>query len=62
MRSGSAGWRRGTSRPACCWCKEAQGVVSDLTGGPNMLDTGHILAANDALHPQLLKIFKSTKV
>ena len=38
--------------------KEAQGTVSDLTGGPNALDTGHILAANDALHPQLLKAIK----
>jgi myo-inositol-1(or 4)-monophosphatase len=38
--------------------KEAQGVVTDLTGGPNMLDKGSILAANDPLHPQLLKILK----
>jgi myo-inositol-1(or 4)-monophosphatase len=39
--------------------KEAQGTVSDLSGGPNMLDTGHILAANDTLHPILLRILKS---
>jgi len=38
--------------------KEAQGSVSDLNGGPNMLDTGHILAANDTLHPVLLKVIK----
>ena len=41
--------------------KEAQGVVSDLSGGPNMLDTGSILAANDPLHPVLLKTLKATK-
>jgi myo-inositol-1(or 4)-monophosphatase len=41
--------------------KEAQGMVSDLSGGQNMLDTGHILAANDALHPQLLKALKAAK-
>ncbi len=38
--------------------REAQGVVTDLSGGPNMLDNGAILAANDPLHPQLLKILK----
>jgi myo-inositol-1(or 4)-monophosphatase len=41
--------------------KEAQGVVSDLSGGPNMLDGGTILAANDALHPVMLKILKGVK-
>jgi len=41
--------------------KEAQGVVSDLSGGPNMFDTGHILAANDPLHPVLLKLLKAAK-
>jgi len=40
--------------------KEAQGVISDLSGGPNMLDNGSVLAANDALHPQLLKIFRNS--
>lgn len=41
--------------------REAQGVASDLTGGPNMLDKGSILAANDPLHPQLLKLLKAAK-
>jgi len=41
--------------------KEAQGVVSDLSGGPNMLDSGSILAANDPLHPALLKTLKAVK-
>ena len=39
--------------------REAQGVVSDLSGGPNMLDNGTILAANDPLHPQILKLLKA---
>ena len=38
--------------------REAQGVVSDLSGGPNVLDSGSVLAANDPLHPQLLKLLK----
>ena len=38
--------------------REAGGVVSDLDGGQTMLDTGHILAANEALHPQILKLLK----
>ncbi len=32
--------------------KEAQGMVSDLSNGTNMLDNGTILAANEMLHPQ----------
>jgi len=39
--------------------KEAQGMVSDLSNGPNMLDSGTILAANDMLHPQLLKLIRA---
>jgi hypothetical protein len=34
-------------------------MVSDLGGGTRMLDTGDILAANDTIHPQLLKLLKS---
>jgi len=41
--------------------KEAHGVVSDLNGGPDMLEGGSILAANDPLHPQLLKLIKAAK-
>jgi myo-inositol-1(or 4)-monophosphatase len=41
--------------------KEAQGMVSDLSNGTNMLDTGTILAANEMLHPLLLKALKSAK-
>jgi myo-inositol-1(or 4)-monophosphatase len=39
--------------------REAGGVVTDLKGGDQMLKTGHILAANEALHPQFLKLLKS---
>lgn len=38
--------------------REAGGVVSDLNGGPGALDAGHILAANEALHPLLLALLK----
>ncbi len=41
--------------------KEAQGVVTDLDGGPNMLEGGTILAANDALHPAMLKLIRGAK-
>jgi myo-inositol-1(or 4)-monophosphatase len=41
--------------------KEAQGMVSDLSNGTNMLDSGTILAANEMLHPQLLKMIKVAK-
>jgi myo-inositol-1(or 4)-monophosphatase len=36
--------------------REAGGIVTDLDGAPLVLDGGHILAANEALHPQLLKL------
>jgi myo-inositol-1(or 4)-monophosphatase len=38
--------------------REAGGLVSDLDGAARMLDTGHILAANETLHPQILKLLK----
>jgi len=38
--------------------REAGGIVSDLDGGQTMLETGHILAANESLHPQILKLLK----
>lgn len=39
--------------------KEAGGVVTDLSGGERMLETGNVLAANEALHPQYLKLLKT---
>jgi myo-inositol-1(or 4)-monophosphatase len=38
--------------------REAGGMVSDLNGGQDMLAGGAILAANEHLHPQLLKLLK----
>ncbi len=38
--------------------REAGGVVTDLDGGQRALDGGHILASNEPLHPQLLKLLK----
>jgi myo-inositol-1(or 4)-monophosphatase len=34
--------------------REAGGLVSDLAGGPHMLQTGNIVAANSSLHAALL--------
>jgi myo-inositol-1(or 4)-monophosphatase len=39
--------------------REAGGVVTDLRGGTEMLTQGAILASNEHLHPQLLKLLKS---
>ncbi|HEX3675138.1 MAG TPA: inositol monophosphatase family protein [Rhizomicrobium sp.] len=38
--------------------REAGGVITDLTGRDQMLKSGTILASNEALHPQFLKILK----
>jgi myo-inositol-1(or 4)-monophosphatase len=38
--------------------REAGGVVTDLEGGARPMETSQILAANEALHPQLLKLLK----
>jgi myo-inositol-1(or 4)-monophosphatase len=40
--------------------REAGGFVSDLDGGSRALDAGHILVANERLHPQLLKLLKNS--
>jgi myo-inositol-1(or 4)-monophosphatase len=39
--------------------REAGGVVTDLDGRDRMLQTGDVLVANEALHPQLLKLLKT---
>jgi hypothetical protein len=36
-------------------------MVSDLNGGADMLNKGTVLAANEYLHPQLLKLLKNVK-
>ncbi|SRR5579885_172842 len=38
--------------------REAGGLITDLSGGGRMLETGDVLAANEALHPQILKLLK----
>jgi myo-inositol-1(or 4)-monophosphatase len=38
--------------------REAGGVVSDMDGRESMLDNGHILATNDALHRPLLDLLR----
>jgi myo-inositol-1(or 4)-monophosphatase len=42
--------------------REAGGVVTDLTGRDRMLDTGDILATNDALHKPLLDLIRGAKL
>ena len=42
--------------------REAGGAVTDLTGRDRMLETGDILAANDALHKPLLDLIRGAKV
>ena len=39
--------------------REAGGVVTDLDGGAEMLETGHILAANEVLHRPMLELIRS---
>ncbi len=38
--------------------REAGGLVTEMDGGANMLESGSILAANDQLHGPLRKLFK----
>jgi myo-inositol-1(or 4)-monophosphatase len=40
--------------------REAGGYVSDLDGGDAMLDKGHIVAGNEAIHAALLKLLKGS--
>ena len=57
-------WERGLSQwdvaAGILIVREAGGMVSDLAGGARMLETGNILAANETIHPQLLKLLKSS--
>lgn len=39
--------------------REAHGTVSDLAGGASMLDSGDILASNENLHPQMLRLLRA---
>ncbi len=40
--------------------REAGGYVSDAEGGQRMLETGSVVAANEAIHGKLLKLIKTT--
>ncbi|HEY2444162.1 MAG TPA: inositol monophosphatase family protein [Rhizomicrobium sp.] len=59
-------WERGLSTwdvaAGILLVREAGGEVSDLAGGPHALEKGDILAANDTLHPQLLKMLRAASV
>jgi len=41
--------------------REAGGVVTDLDGAGRMLETGNLLAANEALHRPLLDLLKAAR-
>src|ERR1700744_294402 len=41
--------------------REAGGMITDLNGGADMLTKGAVLASNEYLHPQLLKLLKNSK-
>ena len=41
--------------------REAGGMITDLRGGAEMLTQGTVLASNENLHPQLLKLLKGVK-
>ena len=40
--------------------REAGGYVSDAEGGPRMLETGSVVAGNEAIHGKILKLIKTT--
>jgi myo-inositol-1(or 4)-monophosphatase len=39
--------------------REAGGLVSDLSGGQNMLKSGDIVAGNSSIHPDLLRLLNA---
>jgi myo-inositol-1(or 4)-monophosphatase len=55
-------WERGLSpwdiAAGLILVREAGGFVTDLEGGETMLSTGDILAGNEHIHSQLLRLFK----
>jgi myo-inositol-1(or 4)-monophosphatase len=56
-------WERGLSpwdmAAGLILVREAGGFVSDLDGGDRMLASGDILAGNEAIHGELLRLFKT---
>jgi myo-inositol-1(or 4)-monophosphatase len=57
-------WERGLSAwdmaAGMLMVREAGGYVTDLDGGDAMLEKGHIVAGNEAIHAALLKLLKAT--
>jgi myo-inositol-1(or 4)-monophosphatase len=41
--------------------REAGGMITDLSGGAEMLAQGSVLAGNEHIHPQMLKLLKNNK-
>jgi myo-inositol-1(or 4)-monophosphatase len=58
-------WERGLSpwdvAGGTLLVREAGGHVSDLAGRSNVLESSDILAANDSLHPVLLKLLRASE-
>lgn len=56
-------WERGLSAwdiaAGLLLVREAGGAITDLQGGERVLETGDVLAANEKLHPILLKLLRS---
>jgi myo-inositol-1(or 4)-monophosphatase len=57
-------WERGLSAwdiaAGLLLVREAGGVVTDLQGGAQVLETGDILAANENLQPLLMKLLRGS--
>lgn len=57
-------WERGLAKwdiaAGVLLVREAGAAVSDLSGGARALETGDILAANEKLHPELLKLLRAS--
>jgi myo-inositol-1(or 4)-monophosphatase len=57
-------WERGLSAwdmaAGMLMVREAGGYVTDLDGGDAMLEKGHIVAGNEAVHAALLKLLKAS--
>jgi myo-inositol-1(or 4)-monophosphatase len=43
-----------------CLIREAGGYVSDVTGGEDIFATGHVVAGNETIHKELLRVLKDT--
>ena len=41
-----------------CLIREAGGYVSDVTGGDDIFATGHVVAGNETIQKELLRVLK----